>query len=164
MLSQPLLRTFTAKFLLLLFGFFASGVVSGQAQYLRSSYQEIYDHALIVSVTTLGSEYERQLSGDRMSKSIATIFAKCARSRSQANAAVYTVVGYILSDGRMVNPRTLPSNEVALCLSQGIRVLAFPLPPAQYTPYAVAIRFDGKTMRLVSPFPSFDQPPPTPSY
>ncbi|HEY8681929.1 MAG TPA: hypothetical protein VIM06_02060 [Rhodanobacter sp.] len=152
------------KFLLFLFGFLTSGMVFGQAWYLRSSYQEIYDRALVVSVTTLGGEYEHQLNGERMNKPIATIFAKCARSRAQANAAVYTVVGIILSDGKMVNPRTLPSNDVAICLSQGIRALAFPLPPAESTPYAVAFRFDGKTMRRVSPFPSFDHPPPPPSY
>jgi len=152
------------KSLLLLFGFLTSGMAFGQAWYLRSSYQEIYDRALVVSVTTLGGEYEQQLNGEGMNKPIATIFAKCARSRPQANAAVYMVVGYILSDGKMVNPRTSPSNEVANCLSQGIRALAFPLPPAQYTPYAIAIRFDGKTIRRVSPFPSFDQPPPPPPH
>ncbi|OOG62804.1 hypothetical protein B0E46_11270 [Rhodanobacter sp. B04] len=58
-------------------------MVFGQAWYLRSSYQEIYDRALVVSVTALGAEYEKQLNGEMMNKSIGTIICEM-RAKSSA--------------------------------------------------------------------------------
>lgn len=131
--------------------------------YLHSSFRELYARALISSATTLGSDYDRLLRSGETGDVLESIFKACVRHHPAGVGGEYTVVGFVLQDGRLVNTQVSPADALAICTGRGLAGFAFPAPPAGYAPYAVAFKFDGKTTKQISPFPPTNRPPPPPS-
>lgn len=149
---------------LLVCGIGTAAAASDSTWYLHSSFQETYAHAQVVEATTLGRAYGRSLREGRTADTLAAMFKACVRQHPKQAAAEYMLVGFVLKDGRMVNTQVGPANELAICFGRAVAGLAFPPPPARHVPYAVAIRFDGRTLRQLSPFPPTDVPPPPPAW
>lgn len=132
----------------------------------RSSYHEIFERALVLQATTLGGEYDQKLlSARHIVNAERNDLGECRKRHPGEPEDDFVIAGYILGSGRLVNVRASLRSAVSDCLASRVGKLVLPHPPSQYLPFAVAIKFDGKTSNPVSPFAPFRPllPPPPPA-